>query len=365
MAGLSVLGADRFRFLSAVETCHKTGKGGGRSREGLPLSRTLGQRLSSGGGQGAEATTPGLRPGVADGKSSEKGPQASAQGLGALSLRLSSNRLQDRLAAEPLGAGSTVSAVQEVRLVADGPLPGSDGDAEMEQENPIALSERCGRAFGEVFAKRAKAGHPLNRDGAGLTGEAAPLELAIVPVGEGFKRGRLAEWMELAVQHAPPAMKQQRAVPGGMQDAYLRAVRSYLTGCSLAARQEADADHCKSRTAVEEALVFIVSEVHPGQEGTLLSVEVAVLPSVAGAADASAAAGLAVGAPARLLLHHRHPALTAGLDVCGTSDCSWPPSAGAKVLVRGFQVVVAASSSPSRGQSRGVMLMPLEMEVLK
>merc|ERR1712183_608570 len=96
--------------------------------------------------------------------------------------------------------------------------------------------------------------------------------VAAVPGAE-FRRGRLAEWMELAVQHAPPSMRQQRAVPGGLQDAYLRAVRSYLTGCSLAAGREVDSELNK-RDAEDDAFVATVLEAHRGQEGILVSAKV-------------------------------------------------------------------------------------------
>jgi len=98
--------------------------------------------------------------------------------------------------------------------------------------------------------------------------------------------------MELAVQHAPPAMRQQRVVPGGIQDAYLRAVRSYLTGCSLAARQEVVAEDCKVNLEDTDTMVTTVLEVYPGQEGTLLTVQVMSLPSSPSAAAECAAAGI-------------------------------------------------------------------------
>merc|ERR1719265_1395455 len=67
-------------------------------------------------------------------------------------------------------------------------------------EDPVSLSDRCGLALGQALAKRAKASHPLIRrpfsgGGEEACDEAQPPEGVIVPVGEGFQRGRLTEWM--------------------------------------------------------------------------------------------------------------------------------------------------------------------------
>lgn len=360
---LSVLGADRFQRLST----EAVGQGKGcQIRQGLFQTSALAQRLSNlpatraVKGNGAGVATPQQQQTEADlTKSGEKGLRPSGPGLSALSLRLSSSRLQHRLEGEGNAAAAARTAEEEAP-----------------EQKPISLSERCGRAFGEAMAKKAKASNPLfSRPLSGGTeaGEAVATDGVIVPVGDGhqFQRRRLAEWMELAAQHAPPVMKQQRALPGGMQDAYLRAVRSYLTACSLAARSDVPAEDAVNSEQVsairdpEEELVLSVVEVHPGQEGTLVTTEVAAVPTSGSYASSGTAAGLKVGATARLLLHHRHPALTVGLDARNAHDYCWPPAPGTRLIVRGFKVVAAASSGKSSGHRRAgaAMLVPLDLEV--
>jgi len=357
---LAALGADRFRCITVADPPAESAQGTA-AREGLVPMRTLSHRLSTAALRGTStsasnadrfgaAVTPGPNSDPETSKSGEKEARpGNQQGFAALSLRLGSSRLQQRIAGEPSAGNGAFSS-------------GSKAHSDRQPHDSTSeapFSERCGRAMGEVLAKRAKAGHPLTSRpfcGGSTEGaeEAAASEGAIVASGEGFKRGRLAEWMELAVQHAPPAMRQQRAVPGGIQDAYLRAVRSYLTGCSLAARQEVVAEDCKVNLEDTDTMVTTVLEVYPGQEGTLLTVQVMSLPSSPSAAAECAAAGIAVASSARLILHHRHPALTTSLDA------QWPPTAGTRVLVRGFQV---ASKPNCRRQSAGPLLIPLAMEL--
>jgi hypothetical protein len=215
----------------------------------------------------------------------------------------------------------------------------------------MAISER-GRAFGEAVEKRSKASHApawtKNADGDGV-GHAS----------DSFQPGRLAEWMELAVQHAPPSLRQQKAIPGGLQDSYLRATRAYLTSCSLVAAQtgrEASCGREKPPREAEDVLVLKVLQVHPGQEGALLSVEVVAIPNIS---ERVAEAGLTVGVAARLLLHSRHPTLTAHFDVADANSFSWPPPVGCRLVVRGFQIAAKAPACRNQRPTHGPLLLPL------
>jgi len=128
-----------------------------------------------------------------------------------------------------------------------------------------------------------------------------------VDVAGGFQRGQLAEWMELTVQNAPPTRPHARAVPGGLQDSYVRAVRHYLTEASLAVQ----AARHPTEAPVTSMLVG-VQHIREGPEGLLLSC--VVLQVLEGLAGQEVAAGSSV----RLLLH---TTASANLDPPGGRTC--------------------------------------------
>lgn len=175
--------------------------------------------------------------------------------------------------------------------------------------------------------------------------------------GGGFQRGRLHEWASLAAQHAPPVRKGQHrhAVPGGLQDAYVHAVRRYLTEASLACQgshTEAPPQQAAAAPAVDGALVPVdpvraaclvlaVVDASDALEGTLVS---ATLLD-----GAVANHQLGSGGTLRLILHRRHPLLQQSGD--------WLPRAGDGLIVRGFQVVARGAGG------RGPLLMPVEVSL--
>jgi len=180
--------------------------------------------------------------------------------------------------------------------------------------------------------------------------------------GGAFQRGRLGEWMELAVQHAPPTRKGQhrRAVPGGMQDAYIHAVRRYLTEASLASqaaaskaaevqaqstaqgsREEALVPAEVAEPATSSSAVLVVVSGFDGLEGTVVSARVS---------EESTTRRVKAGNVIRLLLHRRHPVFQKHGD--------WVPEAGERLAVKGFQLV----GTTTRG--RGQLLLPVEVWLL-
>mmetsp|Transcript_58101 Transcript_58101/g.92326 ORF Transcript_58101/g.92326 Transcript_58101/m.92326 type:complete len:376 (-) Transcript_58101:35-1162(-) len=356
---LTVLGADRFQRLSAT-TSKQTDGNSGRScfrslsalgqslGDGLSNNRSL-RRVSSSdgclqsGAVGVEpmAVTPTAKR-QADKEAGDTGVRPNlpgdsrAAGLSVLSLRLSSTRVQQHL----LAGEATDAADADKALLCS--------DIVVADRKPMASSDRA-LAFGEAVQKRSKAGH------AALAWAKPADECGEGNASESFQPGRLAEWMELAVQHAPPSLRQQKATPGGLQDSYFRATRDYLTSCSLAVQAGRKARESVESDAID-MLVLLVMQVHSGQEGALLSVEVVAIPQFSARI---AEAGLTIGAAARLLLHSRHPALTAEFDVADATSFSWPPPIGCRLVVRGFRIAGKAPSCSYQRLKQGPLLLPL------
>ncbi|CAK0789436.1 unnamed protein product [Prorocentrum cordatum] len=142
--------------------------------------------------------------------------------------------------------------------------------------------------------------------------------------------------MALSARHAPPSKlgkRHVRAAPGGLQDAYIGAVRWCLTSATLKSRTHARAPDAASAgsasTAYEERprgagaalpgcqgdiqgpLVVAVREAHESAEGLLLVARVVAEAEVLLQALGHRAHGIVGGAEssARLLLHRQHPAL--------------------------------------------------------
>lgn len=325
---------------------------------------------------------------------------SSGCGLLALSLRLSAARLQQRLSsagdAWVPSFGQTVSAdhghhrvdephidqpqamgmmdrsrafgealkrtsAQSTRALPHAgphPLPVPAGEPEPTVQPGLGLFARS-HALNEALGKKAKTG--------GLFGDAfvahAAQAVRVGEVGEegrgldsGFQRGRLTEWAQLAVEHAPKARpgKDKRAVPGGLQDAYIHAVRRYLTETSLACQgantpvvpgqeavtpghepSEAVVLACPSRRA---CLLLRVADAHDAFEGVIVPAELL---------EGSVSQHVGVGCRVRLLLHRRHPLMQ--------QNGEWVPRAGNRLKVRGFQVVAQGAAG------RGPLLLPVEV----
>jgi len=255
---------------------------------------------------------------------------------------------------------------------------------EKEKRQELASRERCG-LLGEALRKRAKAGHAA---GSRLVGEARALQpsqpvdipsKAVVLVGETgtFQRGRLEEWMALSARHAPPSKlgkRHVRAAPGGLQDAYIGAVRWCLTSATLKSRSHARAPDAASAgsasTAYEERprgagaalpgcqgdiqgpLVVAVREAHESAEGLLLVARVVAEAEVLLQALGHRAHGIVGGAEssARLLLHRQHPALQ--------GQQKWLPGPGTLLQVHGFAIAAAGR------HGRGPLLLPSEVRVV-
>lgn len=142
----------------------------------------------------------------------------------------------------------------------------------------------------------------IDRDPSQLTGTTSTVE--------GFQRSRLAEWMQTAVQNAPPARSDVKVMSGGTQEAYIRAVRNYFTACSQApllshvssSNPELVRNDCRQNVVltnnVYEVTVLSVKQVFSGREGLVINTDVVV---------AALQTELKTGATARLLLHNKHP----------------------------------------------------------
>lgn len=222
-------------------------------------------------------------------------------------------------------------------------------------EPPLGLVARS-YTFSEALGKRAKTGHPVY---------APMVPLDEGPVEDGFQRGLLAEWMKLAVQHAPPMRqgRHRRPVPGGLQDTYVHAIRRHLTEASLACQgAQAEAMRDAEAVATSEAppaadAVGILVAAEPRAPGCLLLDVRAVHDGLEGAVVCGVVSEgtttlqlVTEGGAVRLLLHRRHPALQA----CG--EAALRP--GTRLRVRGFRTIGASSGR------RGPLLLPVEVLVL-
>lgn len=281
------------------------------------------------------------------------------EGFQALSLRLRSAQMQQNFQHAGAWKPSTTG------------LSAGSGEGDSLARTTEGVFTRS-RMLSEAFDKKAKTGHPLfcenpsaanvptvsdasfakPNEVAAASGSSCPVVHQPVSNGEGcgFRRGKLAEWMELAVQHAPPSKtgRNTRALPGGLQDAYTRAVRYYLTDASLAAQQGAQKAPAPAPSACirgiagrEKSLMLAILEVNEGLEGLILFVE--VLEAQSGNAPT-----LNVGSIARLLLHRRHPVV----QHCGEA---WEPRPGQRLHVHGFSIIGANAGG------RGPLLLPLDV----
>eukprot|EP00927_Polykrikos_kofoidii_P044339 TRINITY_DN38331_c0_g1_i1.p1 TRINITY_DN38331_c0_g1~~TRINITY_DN38331_c0_g1_i1.p1 ORF type:complete len:467 (+),score=36.16 TRINITY_DN38331_c0_g1_i1:37-1401(+) len=236
--------------------------------------------------------------------------------------------------------------------------------------HPVCLVARS-RAFGEAVEKKARV--------------AVPLKFGPPDANKGvLQRDRLAEWMELAVQHAPPSRicRSGRVSASGFQDAYIRAVRSHLTEASLTF-----SSRCNSTTKVdaqedEPCLEIVVISVHFSAEGMLVCGKMADACFERGRHAFAASLDLQSGSPVRLLVHRRHPAMQQQ-TLLGQppqhdhrhqhrSCNAWVPQPGALIEARTL-IVVASSTAPAveprarhrQGQwsvsSRGPLLLPLKV----
>lgn len=353
----TVLGADRFRALprrgGSPERREPAAAAGGAEPPSTPAARRPGAAASE-GETGARPSPPGGASGT-DAAGEPRG------GLLALSLRLRGAQLQQSLRqageekeqekARPGGEiGLAFSArckafgahLERSAAVAAGSAAGA-GTAQSSSAGLVSFSQR-GRALGEALEKRARAGH--QRSWPALGGP-APTEDTTSQPGTGFRPGRLAQWMELNVQNAPPTRtgRDARALPGGLQDAYVRAVRHYLTEASLAAQQDAEMNAEErpvapsAGTAFTGSLLVAVADAHEGPEGLLIGA--AVL-------QAWMSDNPAMDSSVRLLLHRRH-------SIFHQRGEAWFPRPGMRLRVQNFNVV-----APGAG-GRGPLLLPLEL----
>lgn len=334
---LSVLGADRFRRLSQKSPDRvRSGIGSAVNGEGHALVRdppcTPSPRATA---TQPEDRTTGVRPSPLSSATAQGTGVAPRGGLLALSLRLRGAQLQ-----------------QSLRNAADDSAPpkpvGHCGQTPVPPENTgegsaLSLVGRS-KAFGQALEKKAKGSHSRlwsAPSDAGAAASAAPQETC-------FRPGQLAAWMELTVQNAPPtrAGRDARAVPGGKQDAFVRAVRHYLTEASLAAQCSEQASKVDPKetpvrpsSSAVGSLLMAVSETHEGLEGLLFSGVVL---------EAQVTQAVPIGGVVRLLLHRRH----AVFQQCGEA---WLPRIGSRLRLHSFSVV-----APGVG-GRGPLLVPLEL----
>lgn len=356
---LSVLGADRFRRMSHRSPEKRSARKPGRAVAGAAFAgpsdppKTPHQRPTVG-----ESTT-GPRPTPPDAAKAEGGAGPRG-GLLALSLRLSGAQLQQSLrqaaeeravkpaaAMEPrheqdparLPLSERGRAFGEALRQGDGHLvPGAAGaqpeapGAESSGQGPGLGMLARSKAFGEALGKKAKASHP--------PAGGAPMEVdsGAVADGGGFQRGQLTGWMELTVQNAPPSRPHVRALPGGLQDGYVRAVRHHLTEASLVAQG------ARASSDIAASAIVSVQWVHEGPEGLLVSCVVLRAP------EALAGQGAAVGSCARLLLHRRHSFLQCHSE-------GWLPAPGSRLRLGSCTVVSAGGAG-----GRGPLLLPLELQ---
>lgn len=231
------------------------------------------------------------------------------------------------------------------------------------------------RALGHALGKKTRVGNSIG---------STPAENDnLCP--HGFQRNRLAEWMELAVQHAPPSRSGIRAVRGGLQDAYVQAVRRYLTQATMASTSHfaegvavegnrcAPASECRTQVAVGAPVAAEADHVHVGVleahqslEGTLLIVRLLHVPpdAVSSSALGASVDGLSAGSIARLILHSRHPALRGGGDDSGISTAQLP-LVGRTLRVRGLRLAGrAALSRAGLGKQRPPLLLPLDVALV-
>lgn len=334
---VSVLGADRFRRLS-----HRSPE---RVRSGLEPAvngegNALGRVPPFTPSPRANATQPedratGVRPSPLSSAVAQGTGVALRGGLLALSVRLRGAQLQHSLrnAADESAPPKTVGHCGQTLVMPENTEEGS----------ALSLVGRS-KAFGQALEKKAKGGHSRLWS--------APIETGAVtsaaPQETGFRPGQLAAWMELTVQNAPPtrAGRDARAVPGGTQDAFVRAVRHYLTEASLAAQSSEKASKVDpkeapvrpSSTAVG-SLLMAVSETHEGLEGLLFSGVVL---------EAQGTQAVPIGGAIRLLLHRRHA-------VFQQYGEAWLPRIGSRLRLHSFSVVAAGVGG------RGPLLVPLEL----
>jgi len=174
-----------------------------------------------------------------------------------------------------------------------------------------------------------------------------------------LQRDRLTEWMALTVQHAPPSKTgRSKAIAGGLQDTYVRAVRSYLTDASLVGGLTAEATDVAMEDVnlPSDALTFTVTQVHFGAEGLLLAGEVLEAP----ASGRAAPPVLTHGAPVRLVVNRRHPALQepASKDAGAAAALGWVPRVGDVLEAHGLKLLARGGRSCG---ARGPLLMTVKL----
>lgn len=210
----------------------------------------------------------------------------------------------------------------------------------------LALGQKLGDAMVE---KRSRVGQLNAVAAADVGGEGT----VVAEPGGGFQRVRLAEYMELAAQHAPVPLRRgrgQRLVPGGLQEVYAHAVRQYLTDAS---RSTTSSGPLGPIGGADNHLVVQIQDSHSGPEGFLLRCTVCGQEA---ATSSMPEDFLHHGAAARLLLHRRHPALaTLARGKHPPGSCQpWQPQPGARLLLRGYR------DCGHRGP-QGPMLLPLDV----
>lgn len=297
-----MLGPDRFRLRAefAPEPHPVAAAPRAASWPPAPVRGDLGRRLAEGlaARSRAKEVTPSPRPD----RDASTGPRpdqhGNSTGLASISLRLSGAKLGQRLTAAS-----------------------AEADSHLE---PAAVAVTPGfPSLGEAL-KRTKLQH---------------VQPAPPPEGPTFQRQSLGNWMELAAKHQPANLgSRARAVPGGLQHAYARAVRDYLTERSL--HQGAE-DSATPREG-ESSLHLKVIETHVTPQGILVHAEVI-------AASAAACPNITSGDQIRLLLHQKHPAISGGRDEKLVF--------GVQLRVCGFHVLSSANSA------RGKLLLPLSVTI--
>lgn len=338
-----------------------TGRGAGiKSGLDAPSEPATPSRPSTSSPKGG-STGSRLSPNVTNVSSDASCPIAPSNGAPSTGLLT----LSRRLSGAHIGQRPSVDASERSREIRQLPSEAPDKKRFTEQhgEANLGLLAR-GRALGEAIEKKIEKKAKLSHTSTAPVTEASVAQpVAQLVAGSIFKRERLAEWMELSAQHAPPVRqgRHNRPSPGGIQDAYIRAVRGYLTESSLLTHgsRASTSEACKEEMPTEtshaallnagdgdRSLLLRVVETFSGPEGFIVTTD------VVGAARWSADVGIAVGQPARLLVSHRHP------SVHRTEESFALPiilQGGSKLLVRGLHVLVCGPAC----QGLGPLLLPI------
>lgn len=143
---------------------------------------------------------------------------------------------------------------------------------------------------------------------------------------DGFQRAHLEKWMQRAADAVPRsrcAGGMPKAKTGGLQEAYLRAVRDHLSRCHLAAfvQDKPKVDDKGNQTT----MLVTALDVCECPEGFLVQADVL-----------QGASNIADGRLVRFIFHRRHPVFK--------DHAGWTPRRGCRFRIDGF---VVAADCPS------------------